>query len=129
MGHPKPGALDETLSIMNNRVNSFGVAEPSISKQGNDIVVELPGVKDQAKALRLVGRTAQLRFRPVLANIPPLPATPKTGATTTTVPPATEQALKTAIANCDAQTIGAAISSTGRPAHHRARERQPERTA
>ena len=111
VGHPKPGALSETLNIMNNRVNSFGVAEPSISKQGNDIVVELPGVKDQAKALRLVGRTAQLRFRPVLANIPPLPATPKTGATTTTVPPATEQALKTAIANCDATAISAAAST------------------
>ena len=75
VGKPKPGALNETLNIMNNRVNSFGVAEPSISRQGNDIIVELPGVKDQAKALRLVGRTAQLRFRPVLAAIPPLPAT------------------------------------------------------
>jgi preprotein translocase subunit SecD len=74
IGHPKASALSETLKIINNRVNTFGVAEPSISQQGNDIVVELPGVKDQAKALRLVGRTAQLRFRPVLAQVPPVPA-------------------------------------------------------
>ena len=105
VGQPKPGALTETLNIMNNRVNSFGVAEPSISKQGNDIVVELPGVKDQAKALRLVGRTAQLRFRPVLANIPPLPATPKTGPTTTTLPAATAKAVSAAIASCDTSQI------------------------
>ena len=78
VGTPKSGALDETLKIINNRVNTFGVAEPSISRQGSDIVVELPGVKDQAKALRLVGRTAQLRFRPVLAQVPPVPATAAT---------------------------------------------------
>lgn len=110
VGHPKPGALNETLSIMNNRVNSFGVAEPSISRQGNDIVVELPGVKDQAKALRLVGRTAQLRFRPVLANIPPLPAT-KPGTTTTTLPKATAQTVAAAIASCDAQSIQTLLSN------------------
>ncbi|HWW44876.1 MAG TPA: protein translocase subunit SecD [Acidimicrobiia bacterium] len=110
VGRPKPGALTETLNIMNNRVNSFGVAEPSISRQGNDIVVELPGVKDQAKALRLVGRTAQLRFRPVLANIPALPAT-KPGTTTTTLPKATEQSVRTAIASCDAQGVSSLLSS------------------
>src|ERR1035437_2309487 len=96
VGKPKPGALTETLNIMNSRVNSFGVAEPTISRQGNDIVVELPGVKDQAKALRLVGRTAQLRFRPVLADVPALgAATSAKGAasTTTTTNPATSNAL------------------------------------
>src|ERR1700693_736123 len=70
VGKFKSSSLDETLNIINNRVNTFGVAEPDISRQGNDIIVELPGVKDRAKALRLVGRTAQLRFRPVLANVP-----------------------------------------------------------
>ncbi len=104
VGHPKPGALNETLSIMNNRVNSFGVAEPSISRQGNDIVVELPGVKDQAKALRLVGRTAQLRFRPVLANIPPLPAAPR-GTTTTTLPPSQEAPIRAAVASCNVSEL------------------------
>src|SRR6202790_769141 len=60
VGKFKSSSLDETLNIINNRVNTFGVAEPNISRQGNDIIVELPGVKDRAKALRLVGKTAQL---------------------------------------------------------------------
>ena len=111
-GHPKSGALKETLKIINNRVNTFGVAEPSISQQGNDIVVELPGVKDQAKALRLVGRTAQLRFRAVLANVPPLPAaSAKAGSTTTTTTPANRQAVETAIASCDQQALSSLASS------------------
>src|SRR6202171_1310964 len=58
VGKFNPASLDETLNIINNRVNTFGVAEPDISRQGNDIIVELPGVKDRSKALRLVGRTA-----------------------------------------------------------------------
>src|SRR6202165_5839356 len=84
VGKFKSSSLDETLNIINNRVNTFGVAEPNISRQGNDIIVELPGVKDRAKALRLVGRTAQLRFRPVLANVPATSATSGAGKTTTT---------------------------------------------
>src|SRR3984893_18170775 len=63
VGKFKSSSLDETLNIINNRVNTFGVAEPDISRQGNDIIVELPGVKDRSKDLRLVGRTAQLRTR------------------------------------------------------------------
>lgn len=112
VGKPKPGALNETLNIMQQRVNTFGVAEPDISRQGNDIIVELPGVKDQAKALRLVGRTAQLRFRPVLAQVPALPATPK-GSTTTTTNPATTAAAAAAIASCDANAVSTLLSSGG----------------
>jgi preprotein translocase subunit SecD len=114
VGIPKPGALTETLNIMNSRVNSFGVAEPTISRQGNDIVVELPGVKDQAKALRLVGRTAQLRFRPVLADVPPVGAAASTkgaATTTTTTNPVASKALVAAVASCDATTVSSALSS------------------
>src|ERR1700683_4448458 len=108
VGHPKSSALTETLKIINNRVNTFGVAEPSISRQGNDIVVELPGVKDQQKALSLVGRPAQLRFRPVLADVPPVPAAaPKTkgATTTTTTTPANQKAIEEAIASCNATEL------------------------
>jgi preprotein translocase subunit SecD len=114
VGTPKAGALSETLKIINNRVNTFGVAEPSISRQGNDIVVELPGVKDQAKALRLVGRTAQLRFRPVLAQVPPVPAaaaSAKGATTTTTTPPANEKALQAAVASCDSTQIQSLLTA------------------
>jgi preprotein translocase subunit SecD len=105
-------SLNETLNIINNRVNTFGVAEPNISRQGNDIIVELPGVKDRSKALRLVGRTAQLRFRPVLANVPATSAV--SGATKTTTPttsPASKRALLAAIASCNATQISALVSS------------------
>jgi preprotein translocase subunit SecD len=61
--------LEQTIEIIRNRVDGLGVAEPEITRQGDAIVVQLPGVKDQAKALEIVGQTAELRFRPVLAEI------------------------------------------------------------
>jgi preprotein translocase subunit SecD len=61
-------ALDEATDIIRNRVDALGVAEPEISRQGNTIVVDLPGVEQQERALELVGQTAELRFRPVLAS-------------------------------------------------------------
>ena len=63
-------SLDQAVDIIRNRVDSLGVAEPEISRQGDNIVVDLPGVKDRDKARRIVGRTAELRFRPVLAARP-----------------------------------------------------------
>jgi preprotein translocase subunit SecD len=113
VGRFKSSSLDETLNIINNRVNTFGVAEPNVSRQGNDIIVELPGVKDRAQALRLVGRTAQLRFRPVLTNVPAAAALASSGTktTTTTVSPASKQALLAAIASCNATQIQALATS------------------
>jgi preprotein translocase subunit SecD len=67
--------LDQTLDIIRDRVDALGVAEPEITRQGGAIVVQLPGVKNRDRALELVGQTAELRFRPVLANL--------TGAETT----------------------------------------------
>lgn len=63
-------ALQETIEIIRSRVDALGVAEPDIARQGDSVVVQLPGVKDQQRALDLVGDTAELRFRPVLASIP-----------------------------------------------------------
>ncbi len=63
--------LDQTLEIIRDRVDALGVAEPEISRQGNTIVVDLPGVDEQQRALDLVGQTAELRFRPVIANLGP----------------------------------------------------------
>ncbi len=58
--------LDQTVEIIRSRVDGLGVAEPEISRQGQNIVVDLPGVEEQQRALALVGQTAELRFRPVL---------------------------------------------------------------
>src|SRR5207302_3874496 len=82
------GQLNQAVNIIRNRVDALGVAEPDINTQGSDIVISLPGVKDPDNALKLVGQTAELRFRPVLGSVPPF----KEAATTTTVPGATTTA-------------------------------------
>ncbi len=64
-------SLDQTVDIIRTRVDALGVAEPEISRQGNTIVVDLPGVEEQQRALELVGQTAELRFRPVIAPLGP----------------------------------------------------------
>ncbi|MGI9612467.1 MAG: protein translocase subunit SecD [Acidimicrobiales bacterium] len=64
-------ALDQTVEIIRSRVDALGVAEPEISRQGETIVVDLPGVKEQQRALELVGQTAELRFRPVIFDLGP----------------------------------------------------------
>lgn len=57
-------AVDQSLEILRNRIDQFGVAEPAIVRQGADeIVIQLPGVKDPQRALNLIGRTAQLEFK------------------------------------------------------------------
>lgn len=70
-------ALDEALTvseqIIRNRVDGLGVAEPDITRQGERIVVQLPGIEDQQRALEVVGATAELRFRPVCAVLLPEP--------------------------------------------------------
>jgi preprotein translocase subunit SecD len=80
------GVLDQSIEIIRSRVDAIGVAEPDISRQGNTIVVSLPGVKNKDRALQLVGTTAQLYFRPVIQA---LPASDKTPVTTTTTPATT----------------------------------------
>jgi preprotein translocase subunit SecD len=89
--------LDTAVSIIRNRVDGLGIAEPDVSRQGNNIVVDLPGVKNASEADALVGKTAELRFRVVQATIPYANvATPTTvkGATTTTVKGATTTTAK-----------------------------------
>ncbi len=62
----KKNAVAQSLEIIRNRIDQFGVAEPVIIRQGKDeIVVQLPGVKDPKRALSLIGQTAQLEFKMV----------------------------------------------------------------
>lgn len=57
-------AVERTLEVLRNRIDQFGVSEPSITKQGSQrIVVELAGIKDVARAKNIVGRTALLEFQ------------------------------------------------------------------
>jgi SecD/SecF fusion protein len=62
----KKNAVAQSLEIIRNRIDQFGVAEPVIIRQGTDeIVVQLPGVKDPKRAIKLIGKTAQLQFKMV----------------------------------------------------------------
>ncbi|MDO5576384.1 MAG: protein translocase subunit SecD [Fibrobacter sp.] len=55
--------IDRAYTIIENRINALGVAEPIIQKQGKDrLIVELPGLKDESAAKGVIGRTAQLEF-------------------------------------------------------------------
>lgn len=56
-------ALAQTVQVLRSRVDEFGVAEPVIQQQGaNRVIVELPGVRDVARAKASIGKTAQLNF-------------------------------------------------------------------
>ena len=58
--------LERAIEIIRNRVDAIGVAEPDITRQGSQVVIQLPGVKDKQRAVDLIGQTAELRFRPVI---------------------------------------------------------------
>jgi len=57
-------ALQQNITIIRNRVNELGVAEPLVQRQGKKhIVIELPGVQDTAKAKEILSATATIEFR------------------------------------------------------------------
>ena len=99
VGEVDPAALTVAVDIIRQRVDSLGVAEPEIIRQGNTIVVNLPGVKDQQQALDTIGRTGAVEMRPVLKiaeNPESTTTTTVVGGPTTTVKGATTTTLKPA---------------------------------
>ncbi|MFC3094659.1 protein translocase subunit SecD [Alteromonas sediminis] len=57
-------AVKQNITIIRNRVNQLGVAEPLVQKQGAErIVVQLPGIQDTARAKEILNATATLEFR------------------------------------------------------------------
>jgi SecD/SecF fusion protein len=69
-GQAKVDAADRALEVVRNRIDQFGVREPSIQKQGEDeIVVQLPGVADRARAIDIIGKTALLEFKLVSTDL------------------------------------------------------------
>jgi preprotein translocase subunit SecD len=69
-GQVASSSLDQSISIIRRRVDGLGVAEPEITRQGDFIVVSLPGIKDPQRAIDVVGRTAKLQFRPFCTQLP-----------------------------------------------------------
>jgi SecD/SecF fusion protein len=75
--------LTRTVEVLRRRVDQLGVAEPILQRSGDRrVIVELPGVYDPDQAMRVIGRTAQLAFHPVLG----VAEQQETAATTTTRP-------------------------------------------
>jgi SecD/SecF fusion protein len=57
-------AVNRTLEVLRNRVDQFGVSEPTIQKQGKQrIVIELPGIQNIQRAKKVIGTTALLEFK------------------------------------------------------------------
>lgn len=67
-GNPDSKSVDVAVNVIRERVDGLGVAEPEISRQGNNIVVDLPGAEDSKRAEEIVGQTAKLYFREVAEN-------------------------------------------------------------
>lgn len=66
----RSNAVQQNVTILRNRVNQLGVAEPLVQRQGADrIVVELPGIQDTARAKEILGATATLEFRLVNTSV------------------------------------------------------------
>ena len=86
---PTPESMRQAVDIVRARVNGSGVAEAEITTQGStNIVVQVPGVGED-ELVRLVGQTAELRFRPVRAVIPGGSPAPAPSETATPTPGAT----------------------------------------
>jgi len=62
----KDYAVRQALETMRNRIDQFGVSEPTLQRQsGNRILIQLPGVEDPERAIALLGKTARLEFKMV----------------------------------------------------------------
>ncbi len=120
VGEYDEAALTVAVDIIRQRVDSIGVSEPEIIRQGSTVVVNLPGVKDQQEALDIIGRTGSVEMRPVLqvAQNPETtsttvsPGTTVKGATTTTVKGATTTTVK-----ASATTLPAPAGGVGSARH------------
>jgi SecD/SecF fusion protein len=63
-GQAKEDVCERALEVIRNRIDQFGVREPTIVRQGEDeIVVQLPGVTERDRAIDIIGKTAQLEFK------------------------------------------------------------------
>ena len=64
--------IEQSIQIVERRVNELGTVEPVIQRQGNDrILVQVPGLQDPTRLKELLGKTAKMEFRMVDATVPP----------------------------------------------------------
>ena len=106
-------AIDQAVSIIRQRVNSLGVAESEVASQGTgvnrQIVISVPGESGR-RIIELVGQTAELRFRQVLAESSGAPTTSIDGAVPSLPGVSTELNVRYAALDC---TLPANRQGTG----------------
>jgi preprotein translocase subunit SecD len=118
-GTANKAQLDEAVTIIENRVNGLGVSNATVNRQGNNVVISLPGIKNSQAALKTLGQTAVLYFRPVYCLAPnyvaPHSATPATPATTagSTTPTTKAKALPAQGGATRYKLTSAIISASG----------------
>ncbi len=114
--------LTQSVSIIDKRVNGLGVSNSSVTRQGNDIVISLPGVKNAQQAFAQLGQTAQAFFRPVLCQIAPYAGASSSAASPSTTVPSGRSTTPTTSAKAigpsesyrlDSATLGSASLPAG----------------
>src|SRR5579864_9246387 len=64
--------IEQSIQIVERRINQLGTVEPVIQRQGNDrILVQVPGLQDPTRLKELLGKTAKMEFRMVDESVPP----------------------------------------------------------
>src|ERR1700754_4833205 len=64
--------IEQSIQIVERRVNELGTVEPLIQRQGTDrILVQVPGLQDPTELKRILGKTAKMEFRMVDTTVPP----------------------------------------------------------
>jgi preprotein translocase subunit SecD len=109
-----PEAINQAVEIIRQRVNSLGVAESEVTAQGSggnrQIVISVPG-ESGGRVVELVGQTAELRFRQVLASGFGVPAGIDTATAATPVPGVSDE-INQQFANLDC-TASSSLQGTG----------------
>jgi preprotein translocase subunit SecD len=121
---PSEESLNLAVNIIRDRVNGTGISDAEVAKSGNNIIISVPGV-GQEEVIKLVGTTAELRFRQVLAAAAaqpqPLPSqlptdAPKPSGSPSASPsgsgsPVAEPSPTTSVQQPSASPTGKALSS------------------
>ena len=64
--------IEQSIQIVERRVNELGTVEPLIQRQGTDrILVQVPGLQDPTRLKKILGKTAKMEFRMVDSTVPP----------------------------------------------------------
>ena len=112
-GTANNSALNEAVTIIENRVSGLNIADSNVARQGHDVVISLPGIKDPQKALTVLGSTATLFFRPVECLAPNYVAPTKAAPTTTTTKPSSATSTTRPTTGTTAKAAGSGQAAYG----------------